>query len=167
LKIPWCWERLRAVREGDDGWWDGWMASPINGHGFGHGTPGAGDGQGGLACCSSFVCKELDTTERLNWTELNWKRINRSLSNKGLFAQILFLILMGPMPQLSPLSITPRKPSVGLLGTHRPQVKNHCFKPLQLFSLLTSVLMNLKPQSEKAHMCLVSLPFFSKIFSSP
>ena len=35
-------------------------------------TPGNGDGQGGLACCDSWGCKELDTTERLNWTELNW-----------------------------------------------------------------------------------------------
>ena len=28
-----------------------------------------GDGQGGLACCDSWGCKELDTTKRLNWTE--------------------------------------------------------------------------------------------------
>ena len=34
-------------------------------------TPGVGDGQGGLACCNSWGCKELDTTERLNWAELN------------------------------------------------------------------------------------------------
>ena len=34
-------------------------------------TPGVGDGQGGLACCDSWGCKESDTTERLNWTELN------------------------------------------------------------------------------------------------
>ena len=34
-------------------------------------TPGVGDGQGGLACCNSWGRKELDTTERLNWTELN------------------------------------------------------------------------------------------------
>ena len=34
-------------------------------------TPGAGDGQGGLACCNSWGCKESDTTEQLNWTELN------------------------------------------------------------------------------------------------
>ena len=27
LKRPWCWERLRAGGEGDDRWWDGWMAS--------------------------------------------------------------------------------------------------------------------------------------------
>ena len=32
-------------------------------------TPGVGDGQGGLACCNSWGRKELDTTERLNWTE--------------------------------------------------------------------------------------------------
>ena len=34
-------------------------------------TPGVGDGQGGLACCDSWGCKESDTTEQLNWTELN------------------------------------------------------------------------------------------------
>ena len=34
-------------------------------------TPGVGDGQGGLACCDSWGRKELDMTERLNWTELN------------------------------------------------------------------------------------------------
>ena len=33
-------------------------------------APGAGDGQGGLACCRPWSCKELDVTERLNW--LNW-----------------------------------------------------------------------------------------------
>ena len=27
--------------------------------------PGVGEGQGGLACCSSWGCKELDTTEQL------------------------------------------------------------------------------------------------------
>ena len=27
LKRPWCWERLRAGREGDDRGWDRWMAS--------------------------------------------------------------------------------------------------------------------------------------------
>ena len=34
-------------------------------------TLGAGDGQGGLACCDSWGCKESDTTEWLNWTELS------------------------------------------------------------------------------------------------
>ena len=36
-----------------------------NGHGFGW-TSGAGDGRGGLACCSSWGHKEPDMTERLN-----------------------------------------------------------------------------------------------------
>ena len=27
-KRPWCWERLKAGRKGDDRGWDGWMASP-------------------------------------------------------------------------------------------------------------------------------------------
>ena len=40
----------------------------LNGHGFGW-TPGVGDGQGGLAYCGSWGCKESDATERLNWTE--------------------------------------------------------------------------------------------------
>jgi len=36
-------------------------------------TLGVGDGERGLACCGACGCKELDTTERLNWTELNLK----------------------------------------------------------------------------------------------
>ena len=37
----------------------------LNGHRFGW-TPGVGDGQGGLACCGSWGCKESDVTEQLN-----------------------------------------------------------------------------------------------------
>ena len=33
-------------------------------------TLGVGDGQGGLACCTSWGHKESDTTEGLNWTEI-------------------------------------------------------------------------------------------------
>ena len=33
-------------------------------------APGVGDGQGSLACCSPWGRKELDMTERLNWTAL-------------------------------------------------------------------------------------------------
>ena len=51
----------------------------LDGHGFG-GTPGVGDGQGGLKCCDSWGWKELDTTERLNWTEI------MIISPKGLSA---------------------------------------------------------------------------------
>ena len=45
----------------------GWLHR-LDGHGCGW-TPGIGDGQGGLVCCSSWGCKESDMTERLNWTE--------------------------------------------------------------------------------------------------
>ena len=41
----------------------------LNGHEF-EKTPGVGDEQGGLVCCSPWYFKELDTTERLNRTEL-------------------------------------------------------------------------------------------------
>ena len=44
--------------------WHQWL----KGHGF-EKTPGIGNGQGGLACCSSWGRKESDTTERLNWIE--------------------------------------------------------------------------------------------------
>ena len=34
----------------------------LNGHEF-ESTPGVSDGQGGLACCDSWGCKESDVTE--------------------------------------------------------------------------------------------------------
>ena len=37
----------------------------LDGHEFVQ-TLGVDDGQGSLACCSSWDCKESDTTERLN-----------------------------------------------------------------------------------------------------
>ena len=43
--------------------WHHW----INGHEF-EWTPGVGDGQGGLACCSPWRGKESDTTEWLNFS---------------------------------------------------------------------------------------------------
>ena len=41
----------------------------LNGHGFGW-TPGVGDEQRGLACCSPWGHKESNTTEQLNWGAL-------------------------------------------------------------------------------------------------
>ena len=35
-------------------------------------SPGVGDGQGRLACCSPWGHKESDRTEQLNWTEVIW-----------------------------------------------------------------------------------------------
>ena len=67
-KRPWCYKRLKGQEEkettedkkvGRQHW--------LNGHEFGK-TPGVGDRQGGLVCCSSWGRKKSDMTERLNWT---------------------------------------------------------------------------------------------------
>ena len=55
-------------------------------------TLGVGDGQGGLACCDSWGCKESDTTERLNWTD-SFILKNRGelwLSGHTIFISFLF-----------------------------------------------------------------------------
>ena len=59
--------------------WHHWL----DGHKFGW-SPGVGGGQGGLVCCNSWGHKELDTTERLNWTKLKSMiklTVNRSMSS--------------------------------------------------------------------------------------
>ena len=48
--------------------WPHWL----DGHEFEQAL-GIGDGQGSLACCSSWGRKELDTTEWLNWTDKLFK----------------------------------------------------------------------------------------------
>ena len=58
----------KGTTEDEMAGWHHWL----NGREF-EWTPGVGDGQGGLACCDSWGRKELDTTERLNWTELSEK----------------------------------------------------------------------------------------------
>ena len=68
-KRLWCCERLRAGGERDNRGWDGWMAS-LTWWTWIWVSSGSCDGQGGLAGCNSWGCKESDTTERLNWTEL-------------------------------------------------------------------------------------------------
>jgi len=47
-----------------------WWHYLLDGHEFEQ-ILGVGDGQGSLACCSPWGCKELDVTELLNWIELN------------------------------------------------------------------------------------------------
>ena len=51
-------------------------------------TPGVGDGQGGLACCDSWVHRKSDTTEWLNWTEL--KVYDYSFSCSGQYKDCVF-----------------------------------------------------------------------------
>ena len=58
----WRWEEKGTTEDKMAGW-----HHRLNGHEFEQ-APGVGDGQGGLTCCSPWGCKELDRTERLNWT---------------------------------------------------------------------------------------------------
>ena len=63
--------------KGDNREWDDWMASPTrwtwvwvnSGSWWWTGRPSVLD---------SWVLKESDTTEQLNWTELNWRHIHES-----------------------------------------------------------------------------------------
>ena len=66
----------------------------LSAHEFGW-TPGVGDGQGGLVCCSSWGCKESDMTERLNWTEV-----------MGLDAMIFVFWMLSIKPTFSLSSFT-------------------------------------------------------------
>ena len=61
----WCWERLRAkekrASEAEMAGWHHWCSEHEPGQ-----TPGSGEGQGGLVCCSPWSCKESGLTGRLN-----------------------------------------------------------------------------------------------------
>ena len=55
-------------------------------------TPGGGDGQGSLACCSPWGRKESDMTERLNWTsELStlYCNFNQSIKYTAALAKLV------------------------------------------------------------------------------
>ena len=78
-------------------------------------TSGVGDGQGGLACCDSWGCKESDTTEWLIWSDLIWDSVSHrdtiwgfskyklsgiifiwEVSRPMWFSEFLFLTLITP-----------------------------------------------------------------------
>ena len=73
-KRPWCSERSKAGGEGDNRGWDGWMAS-LTRWTWVCASSGAGDGQGSLACCSSWVSQRVghDWVTELNWTEPDFR----------------------------------------------------------------------------------------------
>ena len=61
----------KGTTEGEMAGWHHWLDGRES-----EWTPEVGDGEGGLACCDSWGCKEADRTERLNWTEdgnLMWR----------------------------------------------------------------------------------------------
>ena len=61
-------------------------------------TPGVGDGQGGLACCSSWGLKESDTTEWLNWTELLYLNTLNNEINHCFSSDIINIVIMKTIP---------------------------------------------------------------------
>ena len=87
-KKPWCWERLKTWREGEDRGWDGWMASLMrwawvyidSSSWWWTRRPGK---------MQSWGRKELDRTESLNWTEPCSNQEANSLLN--FLYKILFL----------------------------------------------------------------------------
>ena len=64
--------------------WHHWL----NGH-ESEWTLGVGDGQGGLACCGSWGCRESDMTERLNWTD-GWFRLRFDRKQQNSVKQLSF-----------------------------------------------------------------------------
>ena len=58
--------RGRGIQDEVFGWYH-----PLEGHEFQQ-SSGVGDGQGWLACCSSWGHKELDWATELNWTQANY-----------------------------------------------------------------------------------------------
>ena len=69
-KRLWCWEGLGAGGEGDDGGWDGWMAS-LTRWTWVEWIPGVGDGQGGLGVLWFMGSQRVrhDWATDLNWTD--------------------------------------------------------------------------------------------------
>ena len=59
----------KGTTEGEMVRWHHWL----NRHEFGQ-TPGDGDGQGSLACCSPWGWKESNTTQRLNNSKNRWSK---------------------------------------------------------------------------------------------
>ena len=76
LKRPWCWERLGAGGEGDDRGWDGWMASPTNGHesmSLSKLRKLVMDKEAWRAAVHGVAKSQ---TRLSDWTELNWKKVH-------------------------------------------------------------------------------------------
>jgi len=70
-KRPWCWEWLKAGREGDDRGWDGWTAS-LTQETWVWASSRKWRRQGSLVCCNPWGHKELDTTDQPNNNNNHW-----------------------------------------------------------------------------------------------
>ena len=95
------WRQEKRTTEDETVGWHHWL----NGHEFEQ-APGVGDGQGSLACCSPWGCKELDKTEQLNWTALKISPLPDEVIssswcvsvNSGLADSFVHLAKLSPLP---------------------------------------------------------------------
>ena len=87
-QLPVLGQEKKGTTEDEMAEWHHWLDGRESGW-----TLGAGDVQLGLACCDSWGRRELDTTERLNWTELKvicWSCNPRLSRNEILFGSRAF-----------------------------------------------------------------------------
>ena len=73
LERPWCWERLKAGREGDNRGWDSWMASPTQ-RTWIWVNSGSWWWTGRTGVLQSMGSQRVrhDWATELNWTDLGW-----------------------------------------------------------------------------------------------
>ena len=97
---PWCWERLKAGREGDDTEWDGWMVLPIrstwvwanSGRQWRTGKPGVLQSMG-LQRVSHEWVTEQQPPHRIQAVTLNSKTVHHFEAWEGLYTVFFFGVL--------------------------------------------------------------------------
>ena len=95
----WRWEE-KGPTENEIVGWHYWL----DGHEIEQ-APGVGVGLGGLACCSPWGCRELGTTERLNWTELMQEH-KTSYSRRRQFQIVLRFLATQNTKKIGGISMT-------------------------------------------------------------
>ena len=113
-KRPWCWERLKAGGEGNNRWWDGWMASPIRWT-WVWASSGSWWWPGKLGMLQSMGSQrvEHDWSTELNWSleflvwSYKWKNLDSlSVAAEGLLSEsVKGMFLRAPSQPWNPLRL--------------------------------------------------------------
>ena len=85
-KIFWCWERLKAGREGDTRGWDGWMASPTLNMSLSKLRELVIDREAWRAAVHGVAKSRIQLS---NWTELTLPTARKRLGEASLVAQLI------------------------------------------------------------------------------
>ena len=87
----------------------------LDGHEFEQ-APRVGDGPGSLRCYSPWGCKELDMSERLNWTELGYKKRDNCFKPIHFFTNTSFSEVRRKRPKcIAPIKCSGQKLHVSRL----------------------------------------------------